>query len=67
MVARPSNAAKSNLPQPQTPMTSSSSQSPQNAAKTRSERVIHDPNSVANIQQQLYPLAFDPTVKKLTN
>jgi len=62
-----SSAAKSNLAQPQTPVTSASSQTPQNAAKTRSERVTHDPNSVANIQRQLDPLAFDPTIKKLTN
>ena len=62
-----SNTQKSNLATPQTPVTSVSSQSPQIIAKTRSERVTHDPNSVANIQRQLYPLAFDPTIKKLTN
>ena len=40
----------------------------QNAVKTRSQRrVPHDPNSVASIQRQLDPLAFDPIVKKLTN
>ena len=40
----------------------------QNAVKTRSQkRVPHDPNSVANIQRQLDPLAFDPVVKKLTS
>jgi hypothetical protein len=39
----------------------------QNAVKTRSQmRVPHDPNSVASIQRQLDPLAFDPIVKKLT-
>jgi len=62
-----SNPQKSNLATPQTPMTSNSIKSPPNAAKTRSERLTHDPNSVANIQRQLYPLAFDPTVKKLNN
>ena len=62
-----SNTQKSNLATPQTPMTSNSINSPQSAAKTRSERVTHDPNSVANIQRQLYPLAFDPAIKKLTN
>ena len=36
-------------------------------AKNQSKRVIHNPNSVANIQRQLDPLAFDPTIKKLTN
>ena len=35
--------------------------------KNQSKRVIHNPNSVANIQRQLDPLAFDPTVKRLTN
>ena len=35
--------------------------------KNQSKRVLHNPNSVANIQRQLDPLAFDPTVKKLTN
>lgn len=40
----------------------------QNALKTRSQkRVLQDPNSVASIQRQLDPLAFDPIVKKLTN
>ena len=62
-----SNTSKSNLAQPQTPVTSASSQSPQNAAKTRSERVSHDPNSVANIQRQLDPLASSDVVKRLTS
>jgi hypothetical protein len=35
--------------------------------KNQSKRVLHNPNSVANIQRQLDPLAFDPTVKKLTD
>jgi hypothetical protein len=40
----------------------------QNAVKTKSQRrVPHDPNSVASIQRQLDPLAFDPIVKKLTS
>jgi hypothetical protein len=34
-------------------------------AKNQSKRVLHNPNSVANIQRQLDPLAFDPIVKKL--
>jgi hypothetical protein len=62
-----SNTSKSNLATSQTPVTSASSLSPQSAAMTRSERVTHDPNSVANIQRQLDPLAIDPTIKKLTN
>jgi hypothetical protein len=35
--------------------------------KNQSKRVIHNPNSVANIQRQLDPIAFDPTIKKLTS
>jgi hypothetical protein len=62
-----SNTAKSNLATPQGSVTSNSIKSPQSASMTRSERVVHDPNSVANIQRQLDPLAFDPTVKKLTS
>ena len=62
-----SNTQKSNLAQPQTPVTSNSIKSPQNAAKTRSERLSHDPNSVANIQRQLYPLASSDVVKRLTS
>ena len=61
-----SNTHKSNLAQPQTPVTSASSLSAQSAAKTRSERQRHDPNSVANIQRQLYPLANSDVVKRLT-
>jgi hypothetical protein len=56
-------------PQTVLPSTSSvASVSAQNAVKTRSQkRVPHDPNSVASIQRQLDPLAFDPIVKKLTS
>ncbi len=35
--------------------------------KNQSKRVLHNPNSVANVQRQLDPLEFDPTIKKLTN
>ena len=35
--------------------------------KNQSKRVLHNPNSAANIQRQLDPIAFNPTVKKLTN
>jgi hypothetical protein len=39
----------------------------QNALKTRThKRVPHDPNSVASIQRQLDPIAFDANIKKLT-
>ena len=50
------------------PSSSVASVGAQNAVKTRSQkRVPYDPNSVASIQRQLDPLAFDPIVKKLTN
>ena len=62
-----SNTQKSNLATPKTPMTSAASLSAQNAANTRSERLTHDPNSVANIQRQLYPLASNDVVKRLTH
>ena len=61
------STTKSNLAQPQQQASSASSQTPQSAIITRSERLPHNPNSVANIQRQLDPLAFDPTIKKLTN
>ena len=56
-------------PQPVLPPTRSvASVGAHNAVKTRSQkRVPHDPNSVASIQRQLDPLAFDPIVKKLTS
>ena len=58
-----SNAVKS---VPKTTSVPSSSASAMNA-KNQSKRVLHNPNSVANIQRQLDPLAFDPTIKKLTS
>jgi hypothetical protein len=58
-----SNAVKS---VPKTPSVPSSSVSA-SVGKNQSKRVQHNPNSVANIQRQLDPLAFDPTIKKLTN
>lgn len=61
-----SNTQKSNLATPQTPVTSNSIKSPQSAAKTSSERLTHDPNSVASIQRQLDPLATSDVVKRLT-
>ena len=58
-----SNAVKS------VPKTTSAPSSSATAvtAKNQSKRVQHNPNSVANIQRQLDPLAFDPTIKKLTS
>jgi hypothetical protein len=58
-----SNALKS---VPKTTSVPSSSVSA-SVGKNQSKRVLHNPNSVANIQRQLDPLAFDATVKKLTN
>ena len=57
-----SNAVKS------VPKTTSAPSSSATAvtAKNQSKRVIHNPNSVANIQRHLDPLAFDPTIKNLT-
>jgi hypothetical protein len=56
---------------PQTVLPTSSSVASvkaQNALKTNSKKIAqYDPNSVANIQKQLDPLAFDPIAKKLTN
>jgi hypothetical protein len=57
------NAVKS---KPKTTSEPSSSASA-SAGKNQSKRVFHNPNSVANIQRQLDPLAFDPTIKKLTS
>ena len=44
-----------------------SSSATASVGKNQSKRVLHNPNSVANIQRQFDPLAFDPTIKKLTN
>jgi hypothetical protein len=63
--------SKSLKSKPQTvlpPTRSVASVGAQNAVKTRSQkRVPHDPNSVASIQRQLDPFAFDPIVKKMTS
>ncbi len=44
-----------------------SSSASASVGKNQSKRVFHNPNSVANIQRQLDPIAFDPTIKKLTS
>jgi hypothetical protein len=63
--------SKTLKPKPQTvlpPSNSVASVGAQNTVKKRSQnRIPHNPNSVASIQRQLDPLAFDPIVKKLTN
>ena len=58
-----SNAVKSVPKTTSVPSTSATA----SVGKNQSKRVLHNPNSVANIQRQLDPLAFDPTIKKLTN
>jgi hypothetical protein len=63
-----SKTLKSKLQTVLPPSNSVASVGTQNALKTRSQkRVPHDPKSVASIQRQLDPLAFDPIVKKLAN
>ena len=62
-----SNTQKSSIATPQTPVTSNSIKSPQHATMSRCERMTHDPNSVANIQRQLYPLASSDVIKRLTS
>ncbi len=50
------------------PSSSVASVGTQNALRTNSKKIAqHDLNSVANIQKQLDPLAFNPIAKKLTN
>jgi hypothetical protein len=58
--------SKSVRSKPQTTSVPSSSATA-SVGKNQSKRALHNPNSVANIQRQLDPLAFDPTIKKLTN
>jgi len=60
------STARSNPAQPPTPVTSASSLSAQNVAKTRPDR-LRAPDSVAGVQRQLDPLVFDPTLQNLTN
>jgi len=63
-----SNAVKYKPKTTSIPSSSDASVKAQNALKTRSQkRAPHDPHSVASIQRQLDPLAFDPIVKKLAN
>lgn len=58
------SAARSKSATPQQQSTSSQSQT---SANTLQQRQKHDPNSVANTQRQLYPLASSDVVKRLTN
>ena len=56
-----SNAVKSAPKKTSVPSSSATA----SVGKNQSKLVLHNPNSVANIQRQLDPLAFDPIVKKL--
>ena len=58
-----SNAVKSKPKTTSVPSNSATA----SIGKNQSKRVLHNPNSVANIQRQLDPLEFDPTIKKLTS
>ena len=58
-----SNAAQSKSKTTSVPSSSANA----SVGKNQSKLVLHNPNSVANIQRQLDPLAFDPTIKKLTS
>jgi hypothetical protein len=58
-----SNAVKSVPKTTSVPISSDTA----SVGKNQSKRVTHNPNSVANIQRQLDPLAFDPTIKKLAS
>ena len=60
------STARSNPAQPQSPLTSASSLSAQNAAKTRPDR-LRAPDTVAGVQRQLDPLASSDFVKRLTS
>ena len=61
------NTAKSVLQTTSQPKSSVASVQAQNTLQTRSVHPLHDPNSVANTERKLYPLANDDVVKRLTN
>jgi len=60
------NTAKSVLQTTSLPKSSVASAQAQNTLQTRSRIPLHDPNSVANTERKLYPLANDDVVKRLT-
>jgi len=60
------NSARSNRATPQQQSSTSQSQNSANTLQQRPTPKKHDPNSVANIQRQLDPLAFSDVVKRLT-
>ena len=61
------NTARSKLQATSLPKSSVVSTQAQNMLQTRSRLPLHDPNSVANTERKLYPLANDDVVKRLTN
>ena len=61
------NTARSNPATPQQQSTSSQSQNSANTLQQREKRQKHDPDSVANTQRQLDPLASSDVVKRLTS
>ena len=61
------STARSNRATPQQQSSTSQSQSSANTLKQRPMRQKHDPDSVANTQRQLDPLAFSDVVKRLTS
>jgi outer membrane biosynthesis protein TonB len=61
------NSTRSNAATPQQQSSTSQSQTNANTLQQREKRQKHDPDSVANTQRQLDPLAFSDVVKRLTN
>ena len=61
------NSTRSNTVTPSQQSSTSQSQTTANTLQQRPMLQKHDPNSVANIQRQLYPLANNDVVKRLTS
>jgi len=49
------------------PKSSVASVGAQNTLQTRARLPLHDPNSVANTERKLYPLAYSDVVKRLAS
>jgi len=60
------SSARSNIAMPQQQSSTSQSQTSANTLQQRPMRQKHDPDSVANTQRQLDPLAFSDVVRRLT-
>ena len=61
------STARTNSATPQQQSSTSQSQTAADTLQKRLMRQKHDPNSVANTQRQLDPLAFSDVVKRLTS